>query len=372
MATERITERVTAPFAGSRVDRAAGVIRDVLICGTQSKNGYQYGPRSFGDGSQYEKRPVYLNHPGRDGGRRIEDKIGWFENVSTTSGRPRGDFHLLKSHPAANQILEGAERNAGLFGFSHIAMCSRSGRPEDEGRIESVDEVESIDLVAEPATTQGLFEGKRPVTKTTFGKLLEGLSTREGYARRKAVRKFLVLAEDDSAMAPAMDAPVDEPAEGADPDEALWSGFTAAIQAILDKYKAGELDKAEASKAIGKYLSAHARLTDGGSEDPDAGTESDEGGEGGGDYSPSEESRRRVDPWALLAECQAEQFTPSPVQIKALSLLTDPADRKAFIAECRRLPEERATSSPRVREGVKDKAKEAAGANGDGRLHWQD
>lgn len=96
--TRKIIERVTEPFAGSQVDREAGVIRNTLICGWESANGRDYTRESFGDGSQYRGRPVYANHS--TGSRRIEDKVGWFGESITfdAQGRPRGDFHVLKSH----------------------------------------------------------------------------------------------------------------------------------------------------------------------------------------------------------------------------------------------------------------------------------
>jgi len=257
--TVRIAERVNAPFSGCRVDRENGVIYGALICGPESKNGNDYSRESFGDLAQYEGRHVYLNHS-RD--RRTEDKVGWFANVRRRDdGMPVGDFHVLKSHRTAESVFEAAERNASLFGFSHVAQC-RAKKVNGRQKVEAVERVESIDLVAEPATTKGLFEGV--AVGTTLGKLVESLEVRLADDRRKDARRWLVEMDGD----PMMDAPAgDLPAPEADPDEALWSGFTAAITAILDQYKSGTMDAAAAGKEVARYVKGHAKLTGAGKSD---------------------------------------------------------------------------------------------------------
>ena len=252
MGNVRLTERVAAPFAGCRVDREAGVIHGALICGPASKNGNDYSRDSFGDLRQYEGRHVYLNHA-RD--RKAEDKIGWFENVRRRDdGMPVGDFHVLRSHPAAGGVFEAAERNPALFGFSHVAVC-QTKRVGGRQQVESVERVESIDLVAEPATTRGLFEGV--AVATTLGELVESVGARLGGDRRRDARRWLVEMDGDGLL----DAPAGEmPAAETDPDEALWSGFQAAMQAVMEKYKSGELDAADAAKEVRKYLMSHKRL----------------------------------------------------------------------------------------------------------------
>jgi len=99
---------------------------------------------------------------------------------------------------------------------------------------------------------------------TTLGKLVESLESRWADDRRKDCRRWLVEMDGD----PMMDAPAgDLPAPEADPDDALWSGFTAAITAILDQYKSGTMDAAAAGKEVARYVKGHAKLTGAGKSD---------------------------------------------------------------------------------------------------------
>lgn len=224
----RIAERVERPFAGSNVDRAAGVIRSVKLCGPSSQNGNDYSRASFGDLAQYEGRHAYLNHS-KD--RRAEDKVGWFENVTLgPDGMPRGDFHLLTSHPAAGPILEAAERNPSLFGFSHVALCKTKRGPNGRQAVEAVERVESIDLVAEPATTKSLFEGK--AVTTTLREVLESAESGLTGDARKRCRKVLAEA-DDGLLGDVMDAPMD-PVDGLAGADAIEGGIRSLSLAILD------------------------------------------------------------------------------------------------------------------------------------------
>lgn len=269
--TRKIIERVTAPFTGSQVDREAGVIRNALICGWESANGRDYTRESFGDGSQYRGRPVYANHS--TGNRRIEDKVGWFGESVTfdAQGRPRGDFHVLKSHPLANAILEAAERNPALFGFSHVAICQT--RPGANGReqVESVRSVESVDIVAEPATTKGFFEGK-----TVAVKLKEYLDKLAPKCGLKQVGRAKRLAEDDGFS--DLDMPADAPAPEADDtsaDDGISAAFKAAIMSVVEAAISGDMDPGEALKKIKTLLSSHGDATDsGGSDDSSDSSES--------------------------------------------------------------------------------------------------
>ena len=124
----------------------------------------------------------------------------------------------------------------------------------------------------------------------------------ESIARHPASTTAHILAakrlrEDMDGMGMA-DAPVmDAPAEGGDPDEALWTGFEAAIRAILAKYKTdggGKPAARAAAKDIQKYLVNHADLTDGGGADEPADAEEP----------PALESKRPALK-DLIAECEA-------------------------------------------------------------------
>lgn len=329
MGAKRLTERTATPLAGATVDRASGVIRNVLICGFESANGRDYPVEVLRrDCAKYEGRPVNLDHA-REG--TVARRFGWIQDVKPgQDGKPRGDFHLLKSHPQYGAVMEAAERNPALFGFSHVAYCRTTSR---DGReiVESIDKVESIDLVADPATTKSLFEGRTPMT--TLKKFLEAL-VRHPKVGTDAAMVLKRVGEMDGMDAVPMDVPA--PADDADPDDAVMSAFKTAIGSIVDQAMSGEMDPKTALGKIKELLKSHASVNADGTPDDDGDPATTDADDEPGD--PKDEGKKPTDPWLILKECRSEcgpEFTPGEGLLKALSALSDPADRKALLAEHR-------------------------------------
>jgi hypothetical protein len=268
MSLQRITERTAAPFTNCRADRAAGAIHNVLICGTASANGRDYPVSVFKrDFAKYENRPVNCDH-GREA--TVERRFGWFSNVRPgPDGRPRGTLNCLKSHPMYERVMEAAERNPALFGFSHVAMCRT--RPGEHGRevVEAIESVESIDLVAEPATTKGLFENRNSTVKTTLRNVIRTYRDRLSEDQKRAARQLLLLAEEDAGMNDMMDAPVDQPPEASatDPDQAINDAFKQAMHAQVDALLDESHSLNEFIAKIRELYKSRAKLT--GSNGPD-------------------------------------------------------------------------------------------------------
>jgi hypothetical protein len=129
--------------------------------------------------------------------------------------------------------------------------------------------------------------------KTTLRELLEGLKLTP--ARRKWRNRLLEMGDAMPGMDEQMDVPA--PDAGDDPDDALWSGFTAAINKLLEKYASGEMDSKAAVKAIGDYLKTHEKLSS--SSEPDAPSEVEEEEEYGTDEKKTESVKAKAELDAL-------------------------------------------------------------------------
>ncbi|MBW3600568.1 MAG: hypothetical protein KY475_25310 [Planctomycetes bacterium] len=154
-------EFVISPAA--RVDREAGVIRDVKVLGYASANGRRYSPEAVRRAvALYEGIRVNVDHPPparAEAERPVAARFGVLKGVAAREDGLYGDLHYLRSHPLAELTAEAAERLPEALGLSHNA----EGRVSQNGGVTVVEEivrVRSVDLVADPATTRSLFEGE--------------------------------------------------------------------------------------------------------------------------------------------------------------------------------------------------------------------
>ncbi len=261
MGTKRLQERFA--LSSGKVDKDAGIVRDVLVCGTESANGrrYPWGAGLTCDPAVYEGRPVNCDH-GK--AATVDRRLGWLANVRVgPDGRPRADLHVLTSHPMAARVLEAAERNPALFGLSHVAVA-RTRMDKGTEVIEAIQSVESVDLVAEPATTKSLYEGTMPTTLKTF---LEAVGGRRAPAAKKWAKSKVVREMDE--MGAPMDLPPPPPADMPEPDadEATTNAFKAAISAVVDKAMSGGMDPKEALSKIKTLLRSHGDINGDGTVD---------------------------------------------------------------------------------------------------------
>ncbi|RMF91675.1 MAG: hypothetical protein D6741_15820, partial [Planctomycetota bacterium] len=158
---ERIVEY--APWRGNApaVDAEAGVIRGVKILGLRSRNGRIYRADALRRAvALYEEAKVNVNHPAdlRRAARDYRDRLGRIRNVRFVEEEGLfGDLHFNPKHPVAAQLAWDAEHAPENVGLSHhvSAVVRRNGQTVE---VEAIEQVLSVDLVADPATTEGLFE----------------------------------------------------------------------------------------------------------------------------------------------------------------------------------------------------------------------
>ncbi len=141
-----------------RVERANGIIPGVKLLGAVSRKGREY-PRAVMAKALplYEGMRVNVDHVDPGQRRSLRDRIGLVKNVTLKEDGLYGDFHFNPKHALAEQIAWDAENAPQNLGFSHDTR----GQSKNVGGkvvVESIDKVLSVDLVANPATTTGLFE----------------------------------------------------------------------------------------------------------------------------------------------------------------------------------------------------------------------
>ncbi len=196
--TETLQEFFDSRGVNMRVDARTGVIHGVKILGLQSRNGRTYLPEALADAARlYENAKVNVNHPKGNptGPRDYQDRIGVIRNVAVRTGEGLfADFYFNPKHVLAEQLAWDAEHAPENVGFSHNVQA-KTGRRGRQVVVEAITKVQSVDLVADPATTAGLFESNASNAgedKTdTDGKPMEELTIEEICQEQSAELKQL-------------------------------------------------------------------------------------------------------------------------------------------------------------------------------------
>jgi hypothetical protein len=159
--SELLQEYVDSGRQRLRVDRAAGVIRGVKLLGLTSRNGRRYREEALtGAVSLYENAKVNINHPKGHplSPRDYQDRLGVVRGVIFRANEGLfGDLHFNPKHALSEQLVWDAEHAPQNVGMSHNVLA-RTTREGEVTVVEAITKVQSIDLVADPATTAGLFE----------------------------------------------------------------------------------------------------------------------------------------------------------------------------------------------------------------------
>jgi hypothetical protein len=141
-----------------------GVITDVLILGSKSRNGRTYSAQAMKEAvGMYGAVAVYVDHDAtHKGGRRAGDRFGRLVNIryveSAKGPQLRGDLHYLTTHPMASRIREDLERNLGCFGFSHVVDAQGEQQADGTWIISRITRVLECDIVTNAATVSSLRE----------------------------------------------------------------------------------------------------------------------------------------------------------------------------------------------------------------------
>lgn len=328
-----------SPSKACQVDKEQGVIRGIKIIGQVSENGRRYLSRALSEAlPMYEGARVNVDHPpkGKENSpRSVMERCGVLKNARIQEGEIYADLHYLKNHPASQVLAEAAERMPSVLGMSHNAdgVCvNKNG----ELIVESIKCVRHVDIVADPASTRGLFESINMSQK----KLSEVIA---GFPEKHKTRVFLeeMVGTD---MLPA-DAVVSSETDSDDPVE---SAFKAAMAGLIDKLFAGKITDDEYLAKTKDMVKMRAKMADMNASKSDD-TPATEGKETKTDPGV-QQLREEVDSLKRESQCRklcdTVKFVPDDVQLEALTAMSDDTKRKKLIEGWTKAPE-RTKASPR-------------------------
>ena len=365
-----------------RVDRAAGIIYGVKICGRISPNthgvrgveGTVYTENFLQEALElYEGINVNVDHPPRStpgADRSARDRFAWLENVELQEGGDFGDLHFLNpKDPLAINIMNAAEKKPDAFALSHNAYGSGEVK-NGFYVVDKPEKIHSVDIVANGGSNRSLFESReKPMKKYTartirkaFARLLEMDEPGGEMPKKKGA-----ICEDDDAAADAGnglaailadhtlskaqkrakvlaalklgdDDPDSEELEEDDEEEEETSKPGEEVEKpVKEKYEEGEsisgknADGQRAAVMIGlegksKYARANESLRFVPSKNPAVRSLQEA-------LRTEVAERRALQTKLELRElCEAEQFSPTKLQLEILESL-DAKKRKAFIQE---------------------------------------
>lgn len=151
---------VEAALSEAQVDADSGVISDVAVIGTVSQNGRRYQRSALKEAtSLYSGVKVFLDHEEGDPmDRSVRDLVGRLKRPRFAGGKVKADLQVLSHEPERSLLTSLAEEMPDAVGLSHSARGKVKQAEDGTQVVTEITRVNSVDLVAEPATTSSLFE----------------------------------------------------------------------------------------------------------------------------------------------------------------------------------------------------------------------
>jgi hypothetical protein len=161
------------------------IVKDVKVLGIYSKNGRVYPLEVMQKAlPKYEGIVVNLDHKPNDP-RSVMDRFGQIENVYMGQDGIYGDLVYNPEHPYAKAFEYFVNNQPTALGLSHAAIARTKMDRGGNETVEDIVELESVDLVAVPATNKNLFE--------SYTQIMESLMRKEKTEPSKVVEAELVM-----------------------------------------------------------------------------------------------------------------------------------------------------------------------------------
>lgn len=195
-----------------------------------SFNVYPLEARSKGN-KHYDGAKVFVDHRRKPGEvRSVLEEFGWIEKPVAEGDGSFGDLHIIPTHPFAETAVWLAEHKPSLLGLSHHARCR--GRIQGTDCVmESIDGVESVDVVSRGATTNGLFESLAEEDPMELKKAIAALLADKALSADEKLAKLgeLLAAAGDE---PATEGEKKPEPEGAKKPELVGAGATEHLRVL--------------------------------------------------------------------------------------------------------------------------------------------
>lgn len=129
------------------------------ILGFKSRNNRTYTREALVKAAhKYEGCKVNLDHNTGTDPRKFSERFGRMVNVRMQSDGLYGDLQYNPAHPLAEAFRWWIKHDPTAIGLSHNATAEVQNTATGGELVTEIRDVDSVDLVADPATTQGLFE----------------------------------------------------------------------------------------------------------------------------------------------------------------------------------------------------------------------
>ena len=252
----------SAIATSNKVDAENGVIFGVCVMtkGEAKGHGLMLDDKSI-DGflglCQARKDGVKVRF-GKDHEAGADDINGSLKNFRREGDKIRADLHLLKSDKNFNKIIEMAEKLPNEFGLS----ASTSAIEELIGHDKYVrfTEVQSVDIVSNPAATSGLFFSANNNNQKTMTKiaLALGLPETATEAEIEAAAKLALEAKEkmckyETEAKKKMEADADAEADDEEKGKEGKKKFAAELESL--KLELAEIKKNDAAKIAAAHKS---------------------------------------------------------------------------------------------------------------------
>lgn len=129
------------------------------ILGFKSRNNRTYTREALIKAAhKYEGVKVNLDHNTGTDPRKFSERFGRMVNVRMQGDGLYGDLQYNPAHPLAEAFRWWIKHDPTAIGLSHNATAEVQNTATGGELVTEIRDVDSVDLVADPATTQGLFE----------------------------------------------------------------------------------------------------------------------------------------------------------------------------------------------------------------------